>query len=63
MTTPTPSPYDSLIPKVCGAESTTRLQMILGSVTHPDMAKPIMHIVGRAEELGIERGKNMRTRR
>ena len=63
MTTQTPSPYDSLTPQVCDAESTTRLQMILGSVTHPDMAKLIMHVICRAEEIGIERGKNMRTRR
>ena len=62
-TAPCPSPYDHLIPQVCAAESATRLQMILGSVTHPDMAKLIMHIVGRAEEIGIERGKKIGARR
>ena len=63
MTTPTPSPYDSLIPKVCDAESTMRLQMILGSVMPPHAAKLIMHVVCRAEELGIERGKKIGARR
>ena len=63
MTTPTPSAFDHLIPSVCDAETTTRLQMILGSVMPPHSAKFIMHVICRAEELGIERGKNMRTRR
>ena len=63
MTTQTPSPYDHLIPSVCGAESTTRLQMILGSVMPPHAAKLIMHVVCRAEELGIERGKKIGARR
>ena len=63
MTTQTPSPYDHLIPSIADAEATTRLLMILGSVTPPDMAKLIMHIVGRAEELGIERGKKIGARR
>lgn len=68
MTTTPPSPYDSLIPKACAAESTTRLQMIIGgvipgAVTNPDMAKLLMHVICRAEELGIERGKKIGSRR
>ena len=63
MTTQTPSLYDHLIPSVCDAETTTHLQMILGSVMPPHAAKLIMHVVCRAEEIGIARGKNMRTRR
>ena len=57
------SPYEHLTPQVSAAESTTRLQMILGSVTHPDMAELIMHVICRAEELGIERGKKIGARR
>ena len=63
MTIPTPSPYDSLIPQVSAAESTMRLQMILGTVLPADMHKLALHIICRAEEFGIERGKNMRMRR
>lgn len=63
MTTPTPSLYDHLIPSVCDAESTTRLQMIMGSVMPPHAAKLIMHVICRAEALGIERGKKIGARR
>lgn len=63
MTAPTPSPFDHLIPSIADAETTTRLLMILGTVLPPDMHKLALHVIGRAEELGIERGKNMRMRR
>ena len=63
MTTPTQSSYEHLIPQVCAAESTMRLQMILGSIMPPHSAKLVMHIICRAEELGIERGKKIGARR
>lgn len=57
------SSYDALIPEADAATTTTRLLMLLGTLLPPEMHKLALHIIGRAEELGVERGKNMRTRR
>jgi hypothetical protein len=55
--------YDHLIPQVSEIRSTLRLHLLVAQVTPPEMAKLLMHVIAKAEQIGEERGKQMRSRR